>query len=256
MCARCRQPSATAIAVAAALALAGTARADELTFTSPYSISDGTTFTSLTPPNGGWAGSPPYIFAVGEGVHFSTSLPRFDPALGTLASVTFTLSSTQQPGTGELWVVTGAPTTFLRFVLDEVRAVGPTGPLVAAGSSIQVTDFSPGPGVYQLPIRTPSPDASATYTDLGTLAAYSGTEAFSVDVFKHLEFAGNPGTFFHTRLTSPGLADGTLAVTYEFTPVPEPPGWVVLGTGVLCALLWRAARTVSGRRVAPAPTTG
>jgi hypothetical protein len=241
--------------VAVVLALAGTARTDELTFSSAYSISNGTTFTSLTPSNGGWAGSPPNLFAVGEGVHVSTSLPQFDPALGTLTAVTFTLHATQQPGTGELWVVTGAPSTFQRSVLDEVRAVGPTGRVVTAGTSVQVTDVTPPPGVYQLSIQTPSPDASATYTDLGTLAAYSGTGTFSVDEFKHLEFAGSPGSFVHTRLTSPGLADGTLAVTYVFTPVPEPPGWVVLVTGALCALLWRAARTVGRDRVAPAPQT-
>ena len=66
MCAPSRQPSATATAVAVVLALAGTARTDELTFSSAYSISNGTTFTSLTPSNGGWAGSPPNLFAVGE----------------------------------------------------------------------------------------------------------------------------------------------------------------------------------------------
>jgi hypothetical protein len=256
MCARSRQPSTTVIAVVVALTLAETARADELTFTSPYSISNGTTFTSLTPPNGGWAGSPPNLFAVGEGVHVSTSLPQFDPALGTLSSVTFTLTATQQPGAGELWVAAGGPSTFLRAVVDEVRAVGPTGRLVTAGSSIQVNDFNPGPGFYQLSIQTSSPTASAAYTDPGTLAAYPGTGTFSVDVFKHLELGASPGNYFQTRLTSPGLADGTLAVTYEFTPVPETPGWVVLGTGLLCALLWRAARTVGRGHVALAPATG
>jgi hypothetical protein len=67
---------------------------------------------------------------------------------------------------------------------------------------------------------------------------------FPVDVFKHLETGGNPGSFVHTRLTSPGTAAGNLSVTYQFTAaaVPAPPGWGLLGAGVGCALLSRVAR--------------
>jgi hypothetical protein len=240
MTAPSQQRLGAAIALAVVLALAGTARAGFLTYTSSYSISDGTTFTSLTPPNGGFSGSPPNLLAVGEGVHATVAFPRFDPALGSLLGITFSLSATQQPGTGELLVVSFAPPGSQVFLLDEVRAVGPTGRLVTAGSSMTVP--APPPGLYPLSILTPSPDASSAYLDPETLAAYTGPGTFSVEVFKHLETGGTPGTFIRTRLTSPGTAAGSVSVTYEFNPVPAPPAWALLGSGALCALLAGAAR--------------
>jgi hypothetical protein len=254
MCARTRQRPGTALALVVVLVLTGTARAEFLTYTSSYSITNGTTFTSLTPPNGGFSGSPPYLFAVGEGVHANVSLPRFDPALGTLTGITFTLGATLQHGTGELWVVPFVPPNSQVFMLNEVRAVGPTGQLVSTGGSRTV--LAPPPGVYQHSILIPSPDATAAYTDPGTLASYSGPGTFSVDVFKHLATGGNPGTFVHTRLTSPGTAAGSLAVIYEFEPVPVPAAWMLLGIGMTCTLLPLAARKGGRGRVAPPSAAG
>lgn len=230
--------------MAAVLALTDAARGDVITYSSSYSVTSGGSFTVLSPPDGRYSGSPPYLFAVGEGIHATLSFPLFNPALGTLAGVRFTLGATQEAGTGELFVVFGAPTNSQVFLLNEVRAVGPTGRLVSTGGSGFTS--APGPGSYSFPLLFATPDATAAYTDPATLATYTGAGAFSIDVFKYLQTGGNPGTFIHTRLTRPGSVAGTLAVTYEFTPesapVPAPPGYAVLGGAALCILLLRRPR--------------
>ena len=163
------------------------------------------------------------------------SLAQFDTSLGTLDSFSLELVANTDAGQITYTDTSGLPTDV------EVLAVGAT-----------VTATAPsGVTLAAVPRQAGSdPDlaAYASYTVIGNsgtasdtfgpdsnpldFGPYEGTGDFNVNIsavlYQQLFTSGGTGTL----TSSSEETDGTVSVTYNFTPVPEPSAIALLGCGL------------------------
>lgn len=178
------------------------------------------------------------------------SLSLFDPSLGTLTKVTLTLDADTSAGTIS-WdneALIGSLVTL--GIGAEVTAVGLAGvtavavPLQTGDGSVDAdndgaADFI-GTDAFSVVGGTGS---DSDFDELTTgLAPYIGLGTFDVDVSAVVEtFVSTTGGFGPIDPV-PGTTSGTVTVTYEFTPVPEPSTALLLASSLAALAVGRRSR--------------
>lgn len=166
----------------------------------------------------------------------SLAFQQFNPSLGTLDSVTLTLSSSLST---TLTVVNSASDASSGTVRTELLLT--PAPSNLADSSLDIITSPQSYGLASgqsltLPLVNRTGSSVNTYSDSTTLGQFTGSGTFSVGV----------GTFTQTLLANTGgntsssqvtVADATGTVVYDYTPfaaIPEPSGYAALAG--LCAM--------------------
>ncbi len=171
-------------------------------------------------------------------------LSLFDPALGTLTEVKLTLDADAFAGSIAWDNEAGIPTDVTLGIGAEVMITTTFGNSVVVvplqlGSAIGVAADNDGAADF---IGTDSfsvvggigNDANdAVLTAALDLANYTGIGTFGIDVEAVVQnFLSTTGGFGPIQQT-PGQTQGTVTVTYEFIPIPEPSTALLLGLGLL-----------------------
>jgi hypothetical protein len=173
---------------------------------------------------------------------FNFAANQFNPALGTLQSITVTETSN----------VTGFVNVVNINTVDEAFSkatasvpVSLNGP---AGLSIGVTATTPAQSgtvaantispPLALPGQTIAVSASTTLTSTGALAPYIGTGVNNLS----FTFGAGTGTYagsapFGVFFGGSASADATITVTYTFAAVPEPSSVALMGIGGVLGLV-------------------
>lgn len=168
----------------------------------------------------------------------TVALQQFNPVLGSLSAVTFTLSG----GLLAEFYATSAqasPQTVTNTLLGQLRFAVPS-------LKVQSLGFSES-GSYALDgfadeLRTLEDSDSISFTLLGDWDSFVGTSVFNVDVEASSQSAGQGGGNID-ELTVPTFG-ATVSVRYDYTAnhVPEP------GSLALVALALAASRLAAQRR--------
>ncbi len=177
---------------------------------------------------------------------FTVPLPKFDPALGTLTKVTLTLDAETSAGSIAFDNEAASSSDVDLGIGAEVTATGP-GTLAVTAIPLQV-----GAGTVD-----GDNDGAADFigTDAFSVAGGSGADSdmdmSTLPATLALFIAGFLGETFDTTIdpdvetflsTSggfgpidpvPGVTEGTVTVTYEFTPIPEPGTLALAGIGAI-----------------------
>ena len=221
--------------------VAANANADTILFSATY---PGPTLTDVTRTN--WGTSP-----TGSGNHVYFYIPLFDPALGTLQSVTFSLVGrvagrmTITNNESEATDVTGQLTATIDAYLDRVISGEKNVKIEVTPADEMETTIAAG----EVESWTTDMDADTdpeARSDL-TLTAPSelrdvtgsGTKQVEIRAVAHSNASGG-GNLSTTFVTLAG-ADMTVSYTYLATPVPVPTS-VWSGGVLLCGLVIRRLR--------------
>jgi hypothetical protein len=166
-------------------------------------------------------------------VPFSASplatLSQFDPAQGTLTKVTLTLDANTSGGTIVFDNEAGVATDVTLGIGAQVTAVGLAGitavaiPLQvdsAVGIAADNDDAADFIGTDSFSVVSGSGSDSDTAILTAGLGVYIGLGTFDVTISASVEnFLSTTGGFGPLSQV-PGITDGTVTVTYEFTPPP------------------------------------
>lgn len=192
-------------------------------------------------------GYPPTLATVGPGFTYPLAFNSFDSSLGTLTSVTYTLSTTvdatvtvfnslgsDQPFTNATATIPVTVTnTLTASSLTTTATAGPFAGVAPVGQSNAGT----GTGIT----------ASNSGNDNANLAAYVGTGSQTVNftaTAPNGSYTGSaaPGVFF----SGTANAGGTFTLTYTYTPnttaAPEPGSVAMAGMGLFGMLGGAAIR--------------
>jgi hypothetical protein len=174
------------------------------------------------------------------------TLPLFDPSLGTLTKVTLTLDADTSAGTIAWDNEALIPTDVTLGIGAEVTAVGLAGVTAVAiplqtGSAVGVAADNDGPADFVGTDSFAVVGGTGSDSDMDMLVAGLAPYIGLATVETFLSTTGGFGPIDPV----PGVTDGTVTVTYEFTPVPEPTTLLLLAAG-LAALAWRVRRELSG----------
>jgi hypothetical protein len=180
------------------------------------------------------------------------TLPLFDPALGTLTVVSLELDADAFAGSIDWDNEAGIPTDVTLGIGAEVTAVGLAGLTVVSiplqlDSALGIAADNDGAADF---IGT---DSFSVVGGIGNdvqsnslvagFGAYIGLGTFDTTVEAVVQdFLSTTGGFGPIQQT-PGSTSGTVTVTYEFTPVPEPSTAAFLGLGLLGAVISGRKRT-------------
>jgi hypothetical protein len=170
------------------------------------------------------------------------TLPQFDPALGTLLSVQLTLDADAFAGAIDWDNEAGIPTDVTLGIGAEVTAIGLAGLSVISiplqiGSALGIAADNDGAADF---LGTDSfsvaggvgndVDSSTLFSGFG---AYIGLGTFDTTVGAVVQnFLSTTGGFGPIQQT-PGQTSGTVSVTYNFTPIPEPGTGLLLTAGLV-----------------------
>jgi hypothetical protein len=182
------------------------------------------------------------------------TLSQFDPALGFLTKVTLTLDAEASGGTIGWDNEALVPTDVTLGIGAEVTAVALVG-LTAVAVPLQTDSTTGLDADNDGPADFIGTDSFAVVGGTGSdsdsadlvagLGPYVGLGTFDVTISAIVEtFLSTTGGFGPID-PDPGMTDGTVTVTYEFIPIPEP-ATALLVAGGLAALA--ASRT---RRMQP-----
>jgi hypothetical protein len=181
----------------------------------------------------------------------AASLPLFDPSLGVLTQVTITLNADTEAGSiiwdNESDIVTdvtlgvGATVTAtapgaLTLTAVPLQSNSTTG---VAADNDGAADFA---GADSFTVAGGSGSDSDTDSLTGVaVAPYIGVGNFNVNIGSVLATSViTSGGFGPTSVVN-GTTDGTVEVTYEYTPIPEPASLGLLAAGGLMMLRRRRA---------------
>lgn len=169
------------------------------------------------------------------------TLSQFDPSLGTLTQVTLTLDADTSAG-AIFWDNEAlVPTDVTLGIGAEVTAVGLAGVTAVAvplqiGSALGIAADNDGAADFVGTDSFAVVGGTGSDSDMDMLvvglAPYIGLGTFDVEVSSVVEtFLSTTGGFGPIDPV-PGVTEGTVTVTYEFTAVPEPTTAVLLGLGM------------------------
>lgn len=166
---------------------------------------------------------------------FNVQLPKFDPSLGTLVKVTLTLDANTDSGS-IAWDNEGAVGGTVDLGIGaEVTATAPSAltavavPLQVGNATVDADNDVAADFIGTDSFSVTGGSGSDSDTDMSTLpavltaytAAFLG-EQFDVNIAPSIEtFLSTSGAFGPINPT-PGLTDGLVAVTYEYTTIPTP----------------------------------
>jgi hypothetical protein len=160
------------------------------------------------------------------------AFPQFDPSLGTLTSVELTISGAIST---DITVINSSPTgssgtakTECQFFVQDSG-----GNLLVPQLDLLSPVFSyslPPGGSTTSGTLTKSGSDTQSYTSPAVLSEFTGLGSITLDAstFTQTLLANTGGNTSANQVTY-GSATGT--VTYNFTPVPEPSAFVLLGLG-------------------------
>lgn len=184
----------------------------------------------------------------------SISLPKFDPALGTLTMVELILDAETSAGSIGFDNEAGVGSDVTLGIGAEVTATAPSA-LTAVAVPLQTDDGTVDPDndgaadfigsdAFEVVGGSGTDNDSDSSTAAPVLAAYTATflgELFDTDIDSVAEtFLSSTGGFGPIDPT-PGVFEGTVEVIYTFTPIPEPSTLVLAGCGLL-AMGWFGIR--------------
>jgi hypothetical protein len=169
------------------------------------------------------------------------TLSQFDPALGTLLKVTLTLDANTSAGT-IAWDNEALIATDITLGIGaEVTAVGLAG-VTAVAVPLQ-TDSADFIGTDAFAVVGGTGSDSDSDELLAGFGAYIGLGTFDVTVSSVVEtFLSTTGGFGPIDPV-PGMTDGTVTVTYEYTPIPEPTTVLLVAGGLAALAATRTRRT-------------
>ncbi len=184
-------------------------------------------------------------------VPFGVTLPQFNPALGTLLSVTLQLDANTFAGSIDWDNEAAIPTDVTLGIGAEVTATAPSALAVIAvplqlGSALGVAADNDGAadfiGTDSFSVSGGSGSDSDSNTLSSGFASYIGTGTFSTTISSLVQnFLSTTGGFGPIQQT-PGSVDGMVTVTYNY--VPEPATMSLLAVGGL-AVLKRRRRKIA-----------
>ena len=179
------------------------------------------------------------------------TLPLFDPSQGTLTKVTLTLDANTSAGSIAWDNEADIPTDVTLGIGAAVTAVGLAGVTAIAiplqlGSALGVAADNDGAADFVGTDSFSVVGGTGSDSDMDMLVAglapYIGLGTFDVDVSSVVEtFLSTTGGFGPIDPV-PGVTEGTVTVTYEFTPVPEPSTLLLMTVG-LAGFAWVRRRT-------------
>jgi hypothetical protein len=170
----------------------------------------------------------------------STSVPQFDPALGTLNSITFTLDGSVL-GTGKFESLDASPSQVTMDLQATLKLKRPSGTVIV--QTIPVFETIDNVTAFD-GLQDYAGTSGKTYTDVGASSSDSVTTSTAADkalftgtgnivlpvTATGSSFASGPGnivTEFHTS------ASTGITVVYDYTVVPEPSTLALLFAGAL-----------------------
>lgn len=218
-----------AFVVLAALALAGPARADVITFgPQPFTAAPDQPVTLLFPqfdPSLGEllqvAWNLPLVRVEGQVASFDSELTgRFD-GIVSLGASTLAFAPGIPP---ELGITLGGSYLATISLLPDNEPGLP--PDFAGGDSVRLTNPGVEPRFFPtIPLRESFPE----YVGAGTVT-------FTIPTIFPIAGAILPFGVLSTRIEEPGTISGAAFLSYEFTPVPEPSTLALVGLAALAGL--------------------
>lgn len=173
----------------------------------------------------------------------ATTLPLFDPGIGTLTKVTLTLDATTSAGTiawdneapveSDITLGIGAEVTASAISALTVVAI----PLQTGSSTVDAdndgaADFL-GTDAYSVTGGSGNDTDMVMSTAPAVLAAYTGIGTFPIDLAASVETFLSTSGGFGPIDPVPGVTEGIVKVIYEYASVPEPASLALLTLGGL-----------------------
>lgn len=159
----------------------------------------------------------------------SLSFPQFNPSLGTLTSVSLSLtgsiSTTLTVNNTSLSASSGTAKTEVQFSVGQ--ALGLTDPVIDLFSPTYAYTLAPG-GSSSSGLLTKTGSSSDTYTLGSILAAFTGVGniVLPASTFTQTLLANTGGNTASSQVTDASL---TGTVVYNYTAVPEPTSLAIAG---------------------------
>ena len=179
----------------------------------------------------------------------SITLPKFDPALGTLNSIKFTLDGHVE-GLAKFESFDAGPTTVTMNLSAKLKLQRPDNsllveviPLVSTTDNVTAydgtLDFLGGSGRTYASLSNDKSDSFTSPPPASDLALFTGSGNITLPVLATANSFVSGGGNIMTQFQTSASAQGT--VVYNYTPLPEPSGMIAIlaGLGSLAGLVAR-----------------